>query len=119
MSVCKKGIAWLIVPFNYANNWRSVDIYGYHIPTFHFIFDDIRERPLLGTGCRQVIYDIEAIIYFFLHSWLKQIVEILSPLSITYDKITSEFKSNEFIFQNADNHHNDYFLSLVYHRHFC
>ena len=33
-------------------------------------------------------------------------------------KIISEFKSNVFIFQNADNHHNDYFLPLFYHRHF-
>ena len=40
------------------------------------------------------------------------------PISITYDKIILEFKSNEFIFQNADNHHNDYFLPLFYHRHF-
>ena len=63
-------------------------------------------------------YDSEAIIYFSLRSRLKQIVEILSPLSLTYDQIISEFKSNEFIFQNANNHHNDYFLPLFYHRHF-
>ena len=54
MSVSKKGIAWLIVPFNYANDWRSVDLYGYHIQTFYFVLDDTRERPLLGTGCRQI-----------------------------------------------------------------
>ena len=66
----------------------------------------------MGTGCCQILYDIEAIIYFSLRSRLEQIVEILSPLSITYDKIISAFKYNEFIFQNADNHHNDYSLRL-------
>ena len=44
---------------------------------------------------------------------LKQIVEMLSPLSITY-KIISEFKSNVFILQNADNHHNNYFFDPVF-----
>ena len=66
----------------------------------------------MGTGCRQIFYDIEEIIYFSLRSMLKQIIEMLSPLSITY-KIISEFKSN-VIFQNADNHHNDYFFDPVF-----
>ena len=66
----------------------------------------------MGSGCRQIFYDIGAIIYFSLLSRLKQIVEMLSPLSITH-KIISEFKSIVFIFQNADNHHNNYFWDPV------
>ena len=67
----------------------------------------------MGTGCPQIFYHIEAIIYFSLLSRLKQIVEMLSPLSMTY-KIISEFKSIVFIFQNGDNHYNDYFFAPVF-----
>ena len=72
-----------------------------------------KRASTFGYWLSSDFYDIGAIIYFSLLSRLKQIVEMLSPLSISY-KIISEFKSIVFIFQNADNHHNDYFFAPVF-----